>query len=65
LKETANKFKTQVNPTADLQAITESGKEFLKTQPRNIPASDAQALKQGTYRQLKGKAYGELKRCFD
>lgn len=61
LKDTANKFRTQVNPTADMQAITESGKEFLKTQARDIQASDAQALKQGTYRQLKGKAYGELK----
>lgn len=61
LKTTGAKFKNQVNPGEDIQAITESGKEFLKTQPRNIPASQAQSLKQGTYSQLKGKAYGELK----
>lgn len=61
LGETADKFKTQVNPTSDLEAISQSGNEFLENQPGQIPAADAQALKQGTYRQLKGKAYGELK----
>jgi hypothetical protein len=55
------KFATQVNPEADLNAIDAARTEFLKNNPNPIPAADAQAMKQGTYRQLKGKAYGELK----
>jgi hypothetical protein len=58
---TAKKFATQVNPESDLNAISESGNEFLRNQPNDIPAADAQALKQGTYRALGDKAYGELK----
>lgn len=61
LGDTMQKFKTQVNPTADLNAISESGNEFLANQPTNISASDAQALKQGTYQQLKSRSFGELK----
>jgi hypothetical protein len=61
LSDTAKRFQNQVNPTADLNAISESGNEFLEHQPNQIPAVDAQSLKQGTYQQLKGKAYGELK----
>lgn len=61
LGDAAKKFTTQVNPEADLNAIAESGNEFLRNQPGQIPADAAQALKQGTYQQLKGKAYGELK----
>jgi hypothetical protein len=30
----------------------------MKTQPSQIPVGDAQALKQGTYQQFKGKATG-------
>jgi hypothetical protein len=60
LKDTAKKFQTQVNPTADLQAIRESGAEFLQNNPTDIPASRAQELKQGTYQQIKDRAYGEL-----
>ena len=55
------KFATQVTPTSDLAALSDVGQEFLGTQPANIPAATAQALKQGTYQQLKGRAYGELK----
>jgi hypothetical protein len=54
------KFGTQVNPLADLEAIQKSGQEFQATQPANIPAEQAQALKQGTYRTLGERAYGEL-----
>lgn len=61
LGDTYQQFKTQVNPAADLQAVSKAGNEFLRNQPAEIPASEAQSLKQGTYRQLKGKAYGELK----
>lgn len=61
LSDTAKKFETQVNPEADLQAISESGNEFIRNQPGQISVADAQALKQGTYRQLKSKSFGELK----
>jgi hypothetical protein len=61
LAGTAKRFATQVNPESDLNAISESGNEFLRNQPNDIPAADAQALKQGTYRALGDKAYGELK----
>lgn len=61
LSDTAKKFSIQVNPTTDLNSISESGNEFLNTQPTKIPAGDAQALKQGTYQQLKSAAYGSMK----
>jgi hypothetical protein len=57
----AQQFAAQVNPESDLNAINESGKEFLRNQPANIPVQDAAALKTGTYRSLGNKAYGELK----
>lgn len=60
LSGTAHKFSTQVNPEADLGAVAKSGNEFLQNQPTNIPAAQAQAIKAGTYKQLGGKAYGEL-----
>lgn len=65
LKDVRAKFSNQVNPTADVQAIDNSGQEFLnqfRSQPggavRNMSASEAQSMKQGTYRVLAGK-YGE------
>lgn len=61
LQDTANKFKTQVSPTADMNAISDVGNDFLDTAPNPIPAAQAQAMKQGTYRALGDKAYGELK----
>jgi hypothetical protein len=61
LGDTAQRFSNQVNPDADLEAIGNAGNEFLRTQPGEIPAEDAQALKTGTYQQLKGKSFGELK----
>ncbi len=60
LGDTGKKFATQVNPAADLKAIQQTGQEFVDTQPKNIPASQAQALKQGTYQVLGDKAYGEM-----
>lgn len=54
-----SQFATQVNPGADIAAIDAAKQEFLKNNPNPIPAAEAQALKQGTYTQLKGK-YGEL-----
>lgn len=61
LGDTADQFKNQVNPAADLEAVQKSGTEFMQSQPAQIPAAQAQALKQGTYQQLKGRSYGELK----
>lgn len=61
LNDTAKKFSNQVNPTDDLKAIRESGAEFLQSNPTDIPAADAQALKTGTYTQLKNRSFGELK----
>lgn len=62
------KFANQVNPVSDLNAIDSAKDEFLnqfRAQPggavRNITASEAQAMKQGTYRALGSKAYGEVK----
>jgi hypothetical protein len=51
------KFANQVNPTPDLRAIGNVAADFELRAP-NIPVQQAQALKQGTYRVLKGK-YGE------
>ncbi len=61
LGDVAKKFSNQVNPEADLSAVSDAGNEFLRNQPAAIPAADAQALKQGTYQQLGSKAYGEMK----
>lgn len=60
LSDMTKKFATQVNPEADLNAIGESGNEFLRSHPTEIPASQAQKIKTGTYQQLGSKAYGEL-----
>lgn len=58
---TSAKFANQVNPTADLQAIDAAKQEFLQNNPNPMSAADAQSMKQGTYRVLGGKAYGEMK----
>lgn len=60
LSDTAQTFSKQVNPNADLNAISDAGNEFLENNPGPIPAADAQAMKVGTYRQLSSKAYGEM-----
>ena len=59
-----DQFKNQVNPQADINALKQSWLAFRnhpdligKTQ---IPVQTAQALKQGTYRMLGDKPYGEL-----
>jgi len=59
LDQTADKFRTQVNPDADLSAIQAAKDEFLKNNPNPIPVDQAQAMKVGTYRQLRSK-YGQL-----
>lgn len=64
LLETYNKFKSQVNPTADLAALRAAWDEF-KNHPdligkTDIPIQLAQKMKQGTYAQLGERVYGEL-----
>lgn len=62
LNDTARKFGQQVNPQADLAAISDVGDNFL-THPNLSGAAqslpDAQAMKVGTYQRLSGK-FGEL-----
>lgn len=64
LRSAVDKFKTQVNPQADLAAIQKAWTEFL-AHPDLAGKTDmsvqlAQAMKQGTYRSLGDKPYGEL-----
>lgn len=58
LDDVRAKVGTQVTPEADLAAVEAAAKEF-GNQPSILPAQYAQALKQGTYRNLKDK-YGEM-----
>lgn len=61
---TKAKFQNQVNPSADMAAIEAAKADFLdqvKAKGGSLTASEAQAMKTGTYKQLKGRAYGELK----
>jgi len=52
------RFSQQVNKGTDLNAIEASKQQFLDENPGSMGAADAQAMKQGTYRVLKGK-FGE------
>jgi hypothetical protein len=56
---TLNKFKSQVNPGADTQAIIKVWDEFNDLVTSKIPVLEAQNLKQGTYRVL-AKKYGQM-----
>lgn len=59
LSDTADDLSKQVNPEKDLAVVGNSGNEFLRNNPGNIPADLAQAMKVGTYQQLKAK-YGQM-----
>lgn len=62
LSDTASQFSKQVNPTADLNAISNVGLDFLNHpvyQGTQIPVQAAQELKQGTYKIL-AKKYGQV-----
>lgn len=62
LGDVAKRAATQVNPTDDLRAVADAGNEFLQHYGTSmIPGAEAQALKEGTYRSIGNKAYGELK----
>lgn len=64
LRDPYNKALKQVNPQEDLNAIRGVWDKF-RTSPlvagkTDIPVQLAQELKQGTYRSIGGKAYGEI-----
>jgi hypothetical protein len=60
LNDTRREFANQVNPHADLQAIDDVEKGFLTGPGAGpMPANQAQAVKVGTYTQLR-KKFGEL-----
>lgn len=64
LLDAYNKFRQQVNPAADIEAVKRAWLEF-RNHPdlvgkTEIPVQLAQVLKQGTYRTLGDKPYGEL-----
>jgi len=59
-----DKFQKQVNPTSDLAVIQKAHDEFMAhpmLRGNQIPVQVAQEIKQGTYRALGGKSYGEMK----
>lgn len=60
LGDTVREFSEQVTPETDLRQIGDVGREFARrTLPRGaMPVSQAQTLKQGTYRRL-AKDYGK------
>lgn len=64
LEEALKKFEQQVNPKSDLKAIDSAWNEFLShpllTGKNSMPVQLAQEMKQGTYKQLGSKPYGEL-----
>lgn len=64
LVDTFQKFQNQVNPQADLEAIKKAWLNFrnhpLLAGKTDIPVQLAQDMKQGTYRALSDKAYGEV-----
>lgn len=59
LADTYDQMSSQVNPEKAQNAVGRAGNEFLRNQPNEIPLEKAQALKQGTYQQIK-KSYGQL-----
>lgn len=65
LREPLKKFSQQVNPNSDISAIKSAWQEFLDhpmlKNVQDIPVQAAQELKQGTYKALGNKSYGELK----
>lgn len=71
LDSVRGKFANQVTPQPDMAEIAQVESNFLnnpKVQPQgagpspgSLPASEAQAMKSGTYQALGSKAYGEVK----
>jgi len=64
LQKVMDDFTKQVTPTSDIAQIQKAWDEFLDhplLQGNDIPVQLAQELKQGTYKSLGDRAYGELK----
>lgn len=65
LDELKDRVMKQVTPNADVATVEKAVNEFLNhpllKQVGEIPVKLAQEMKQGTYRALGGKSYGELK----
>lgn len=65
LDELKDRVMKQVTPNADVATVEKAVNEFLNhpllRQLGEIPVKLAQEMKQGTYRALGGKSYGELK----
>jgi hypothetical protein len=61
LNDTVRRFENQAAPTSDLEAISKVGEDFISTKPSKIPVQDAQAIKQGTYQQIKSRNFGDVK----
>jgi hypothetical protein len=64
LQKTLNDFKNQVTPLSDIASIQKAWDEFLNhpfLKGNDIPVRQAQEMKQGTYKALGDKSYGELK----
>lgn len=60
LSDTARKFANQVNPQADLEAVSQVGQNFLDAHgAQDLTLPEAQALKVGTYRVLRQK-FGQM-----
>jgi hypothetical protein len=69
LSDVRSRFANQAVPQNDLAVIDKARNDFLAAHPGEgelpgggpLPAAEAQSIKQGTYAQLKSKAYGEMK----
>jgi hypothetical protein len=65
LKSVLDDFSKQVNPSSDMHTVQAAYDEFLNSPRLNgkntIPVQLAQEIKQGTYKQLGSKSYGEMK----
>jgi hypothetical protein len=65
LDDLVQRVKMQVNPQSDMATVQKALDEFLNhplvAQMSDIPVQLAQQLKQGTYRSLGSKSFGELK----
>ncbi len=60
LKDTAQTFAKQVDPAADLEAVSQTGQRFLEAHGgQALSPTEAQGLKTGTYQQIR-KKYGQL-----
>lgn len=59
-QDVTRRFENQVNPSSDVKAIENAINEFLAQHGGKMPVLQAQKVKQGTYRALGDKSYGEV-----